>query len=37
MRLTDWITEAVEDRMQQKLTKITIPDPGTATPQRKIQ
>lgn len=32
MRLTDWITEAVETQMQQQLTKITIPDPETATP-----
>jgi hypothetical protein len=26
MRLTDWITEAVEAHMQDKLTQITIPD-----------
>lgn len=26
MRLTDWITEAVEARMQQQITKIAIPD-----------
>jgi len=32
MRLTDWITEAVEDRMQKQLAKIAISDPGVTTP-----
>lgn len=32
MRLTDWITEAVEAHMQQQLIKITTPDPETVTP-----